>query len=206
MDRNFNEYAQEIIKYIAETFPNLYFRGNDDLKIIKRWYYLAIPETFIMKCVTEMEGDSPKTLRELGKKIENLFKIQKKKEREKINKLYKSPLSAAERLQYLYDILQGILLSLPVDNVLILEKLKDISELDGDLIEEALEGFEDDFFAFFIKYLPEKEEILKEAAAKLERYRFYWDEKIYKITYKALVKKMLRERYEIPEFTIVVID
>ncbi|WP_457569895.1 hypothetical protein [Desulfurobacterium sp.] len=206
MDRSFSEYAREIIRYISETFPHLHFKGSDDQKIIKRWYHLRIPDNFVMKCVTEMEGDSPKTLKELGKRIEKLFKLEKKKERKKINQLYKGPLTTSERLQCLYDILQDVLLSLPVDNVLILEKLREISELDDELIEEQLEIFEDDFFTFLLNNSPDKDEILKEATAKLERYRFYWDEKIYKITYKALVKKILRERYEIPEFTIVVVD
>ncbi|OMH40811.1 hypothetical protein [Desulfurobacterium indicum] len=207
MDRSFSEYAREIIKYISETFPYLHFKGSDDQKIIKRWYHLRIPDKFVMKCVTEMQEDSPKTLKELGKRVEKLFKLEKKKERKEKKQLYKEgPLTTSERLQCLYDILQDVLLSLPVDNVLILEKLREISELDDELIEEQLEIFEDDFFAFLLNNLPDKDEILKKVTAKLERYRFYWDEKIYKITYKALVKKTLRERYEIPEFTIVVVD
>ncbi|WP_456397476.1 hypothetical protein [Desulfurobacterium sp.] len=206
MDRSFSEYASDIIKYISETFPHLHFKGIEDQKIIKHWYYLRIPSNFVKKCVTEMEGDSPKTLKELGRRIEKLFKLEKRKERDKISQLYRSPLTTSERLQCLYDILQDVLLSLPVDNVLILDRLKEIREFDDELVEEQLEIFEDDFFAFLLNNLSDKDEILKEVTARLERYRFYWDEKIYKITYKALIKKILRKRYEIPEFTIVVVD
>ncbi|WP_457568232.1 hypothetical protein [Desulfurobacterium sp.] len=207
MDKEFSEYANEIVKYISETFPGLHFRGNNDLKIIKEWYYLAIPEKFIMKFVTEMEENPPSSFEELGKKVIEMYKVEKSRERKQIKMdMHNTNLSPGEKLKCLYNILQDVLLSISVDNVFILEKLKEISELDDELIEEQLEEFEDVFFSYLLNHVPDRERLKRDAAARLEKYRFYWDEKIYKITYRALIKKILRERYEIPEFTIAIVD
>ncbi|SNR61787.1 hypothetical protein [Desulfurobacterium atlanticum] len=204
MDKTLSEYKREIVSYISQTFPNLQFRGSADIKLLERWYYLGIPHTFILKYVTEMEDNPPKSLKELQEVIERRFKADKKKEKEHLNMLFKSYSSPQERLRYLYDILQAILISISVDNVLILEKLKELENCDVETVEVELERFEELFYKFLFEHSRDKDEILLEAVKELEPYRFYWDEKIYKMTLKALIKKLLKERYEIPDFTTVI--
>jgi len=204
MDKTLSEYKQEIVAYISQAFPGLQFRGSADMKLLERWYYLGIPNTLIMKYVTEMEDTPPKTLKELQTIIEKRFKEDKRKEKKQLKILLKSYSSPQERLRYLYEILQAVLISISVDNILILEKLKELEKCEVETIEVELEKFEELFYKFLFEHSKDKDNILVEAAKKLEPYRFYWSEKIYKITLKALIKKLLKEKYEIPDFTTVI--
>ncbi len=203
MDKSLSKYVERVAGYISQVFPSLQFRGSNDVKVIERWYHLGIPDKSVMSYVTEMEESAPKSLKELQKEIINRFKIEKRKEKKNADMLLRSYVSPQERLRYLYTSLQAILLSLPVDNVIILEKLREMEDFDNDLIEKELESFEEVFYKFLYSNSQERNEIFKKATDRIASYRFYWDEKVCKMTLKALIKKLLKEKYEVPDFTIV---
>jgi len=204
MDEKFYKYARNIIGYLSASLPNLYHGNVDDTKILEKWFKKGIPEHFINVIIHEVtqEKGIRTRLSDIDKIVMDRFKTYKEELRKSLRDDFASEAIPERKLEKLYKLLNDILAELEVYDFTALEKLKKLKKENKLSIERQLLEIEGKFYTVLFNYSPFSKECLEQSKKKLEKYKFYWPKRTYLSTLKALIKKCLKEKHGVPEFTV----
>ena len=204
-EKSLSEYLNEIKTTLEETYPgSFYYSGSNDTAVVREWYSLEIPLGFVLLTLSEEKLPKRFSLKDVRNLVKNRFKNYAKEEAKKALKTLKKDPFPYLKLDKLYKILKSVLLEVGVEDLSILEKLRELKKLeDIRQIENELIRFEETFYEFLSKKSPLGEKCKEVAEKKLSPYRIYWHKKVLQLTEKALIKKCLKEAYGIPDFTIL---
>ncbi len=205
MDEKFSEYARNIVGYLSDSLSTFYQGGVDDTKILESWFKRGIPEHFIKVIIHELVNEKGNKVKisDIDKLVKEKYRNFRKEEEKTLRSAYEFENIPEKKVLKLYEILKNVLLEIDIDDFSIIEELKNISGTSKFQLEKDLIRFEGKFFTFLFKHSPFSKDCLTQAREKLESYKFYWPAKTYELTLKALVKKCLKEKHGIPEFTTV---
>ncbi|TCK05367.1 hypothetical protein [Phorcysia thermohydrogeniphila] len=204
-EKSLKEYIREIVTHLEEEYPSLFFySGSNDTAVLRDWYSMQIPLHFVLLVLSENPPQGRFTLCDIDRLVRERFKQFTRKEAKFALGSLQEETIPYRKLDKLYTILKSILLELEIDDLSIIERLEELKGLDSlKEIEEELINLEEKFYDFLFQYSPYAESCKHLAVEKLKPYRFYWHEKVYEVTERALIKKCLRKKHGIPEFTLL---
>ena len=204
-EKSLSEYLNEIKTGLEEAYPNsFFFSGVNDTPTVREWYSLDIPLGFVLLTLSEEKLPRRFSLKDIGDLVKKKFKSYTRKEAKDALGTLREETIPYLKLDKLYKILKSVLLEVGVEDLSILEKLRELKKLeDIRQIENELIRFEETFYEFLSKRSPLGEKCKEVAEKKLSPYRVYWHKKVLQLTEKALIKKCLKEAYGIPDFTIL---
>jgi hypothetical protein len=204
-EKSLKEYAKEIVTHLEEEYPSLFFySGSNDTAVLRDWYSMQIPLHFVLLVLSENPPQGRFTLRDIDRLVRERFKQFTRKEAKFALGSLQEETIPYRKLEKLYTILKSILLELEVEDLSIIEELQELKNRDSlKEIEEELINLEEKFFNLLFEYSPHSEACKQMVTEKLKPYRFYWHERVYEVTERALIKKCLRKKHGIPEFTLL---
>jgi len=205
MGKKFTEYAREIVNYLSESFPSLYHGGSDDSQILRKWYRKRIPEHLIKLIIEELPAKDAKNIKlsDIDRAVMERFASYIREEEKTLRREIERERIPERKLEKLAKLIQNILIEIGVDDLSVAERIGKLSELDTFTAEKELYRVEREFYRMLLRSSPHSKECIERSKEQLKKYRFYWPRDSYFTTLKALVKKCLKEKHEIPEFTVV---
>ncbi|WP_163328368.1 hypothetical protein GFV12_04770 [Desulfurobacterium thermolithotrophum] len=204
-DKSLSEYIDEIQIGLEEAYPGkFFFSGSNDLSVVRRWYSLNIPLGFVLLALSDEELPKRFSLKDIDELVVKKFRKYAQDEAKFALGALRKEVIPYAKLEKLYKILQSILLEIGIEDFSLLEKLKELKRIeDIKQLEEELINFEKTFYSFLYKNSPFRKECKNYAEKLLAPYNIYWHKKVLQLTKKALIKKCLKEKYGIPDFTIL---
>jgi len=107
-----------------------------------------------------------------------------------------------EKISRLISYLNYFLLELKVKDKTLVKKLESLLEEEELLVvERELYKVEEELFKLLKEKSPFYQECLRKALKVTNKFSFYWRGKVLELTKEALIRKCLREKYGIPEFS-----
>lgn len=210
MRQSYKEFAIDMIGRIKESCPTkFYSSGANDNAVLKILYLTSIPDTVIMKTV-EVEAKKRKRfcLADLKSQIFREFKKFTRENPGFSRGELKTEVVPTARLSKL----KNVLVALIIENLGDIDKLQNLSFLEKieklktkkskQVIEKELYKIENDFYSFLLKEFPDAKDCIKSSIPKVNPYKYYWKRDTYLITLRAIIKRCLKEKYNVPEFTI----
>ena len=206
MDRvkSLEEYAQELIECIRDQYESFFYRGQDDLPVIREWYNLGIEPHYVLMALTEEGVPERFSLRDLREPVKRWFYRECRKEADEARRSFSKETLPHNRIEKLYKIVKSVLIELEVKDLSVAEKILSLRNYPNLLeIEKSLKEIEDEFYSIVESRSPKLKECRASAKKKLEPFSVYWNRKVYRLTEKALVRDCLKRAYGIPDFSAV---
>jgi hypothetical protein len=203
-EKSLKEYIKDIIAHLEEEYPSFSYSGSNDIAILRNWYSMQIPLHFVLLVLSESPPQGRFTLSDIDRLVRERFKQFTRKEAKFALGSLQEETIPYRKLDKLYTIIKSVLLELEVDNLSILERIEELKKLESlKRIEEELINLEENFYNLILKRSPYTEECRQLVTEKLKPYKFYWQKKVYEVTERALIKKCLKKKHGIPEFTLL---
>jgi hypothetical protein len=202
-ERSFKEYLNEVKELLTEGFAeNFFFAGASDVQAARELYSIGVKPIYLLYVLQE-EGLSGRfCLSQVKELVKERFKREAEREAKQAVQSYYGEVLPYKRLEKLAAIVRSLLVKLEVEDFGIVERLIELQEEEELLeIERELMRLEELLFKLLESRSPYSKECKEMADKYLEKYAFYWNEKLLELTRKALIKKCLRLKYGIPEFT-----
>ncbi len=204
--KDFGSYLSELVGLVEADFSGrFFFNGINDKQVVQEWFELEIPQPLVLLILRDLdaEGKLPDrfSFKDVGEEVKEGYKRYSKEEATEAAGRIKEETIPYRRIENLAKILRSILLEAGIRKYKLikeLEKLKDVEDLM--LIEKKLSELEESFYQMLSEKHPECRRI---AEKRVSPYKFYWHSKIYEITLKAVEMECLREKFKIPDFTIL---
>lgn len=202
--KSLDEYAQEVLDCIRDRYENFFYRGQDDIAVIREWYNLGIEPHYVLMALSEENVPERFTFRDIREIVKQWFFRECRKEADEARRSFLKETLPYNRLEKLYKIVKSILIELQVKDLSIAEKILSLRNYPNLLeVERALQEIEDRFYEIVEMHSPKVKECREEAKRKLEPYTFYWNVKVYRLTERALIRECLKREHGIPEFSAV---
>ncbi|SMP02640.1 hypothetical protein SAMN06265339_0063 [Desulfurobacterium pacificum] len=203
---DFNEYLVNLKDTVEAAFPGRFiFKGVNDRQIVQEWFDLEIPNHLVPLILSDLddEGRLPRifSFSDVNEEVKEGYKRYSKKEATEAAGRIKEETIPYKRIESLAKILRSILLEAGIRKYKLIKELEKLKESENlVLIEEKLSEMEEAFYQLLSEKYPECKKI---AEKKVSPYKFYWHPKIYEITLKAVEMKCLKEKFKVPDFTIL---
>lgn len=192
---DFRRYLIDLNNLLNEELEGKYFHSSDDTKIAYKLFKAGINPIKVLEIFMNIQRESPKerlSLKDLKPFLKEL--TEKESEEEVINPY--------EKISRLISYLNYFLLELKVKDKTLVKKLESLLEEEELLVvERELYKVEEELFKLLKEKSPFYQECLRKALKVTNKFSFYWRGKVLELTKEALIRKCLREKYGIPEFS-----
>jgi len=191
----FKRYLTDLRALLAENFDGkFYFGGVSDVGAARELFARGIDPLQVMMILEDEGIDGRFNLSD----VRNLV-LSRAPSPVKEAEFVSSPYEKVERLR---QFVISLLIELDAEDRGIVDALGRLTEEEELFkIEKELQKIEDSLFKILELYSPHSKECARWAKSKLERFSFYWSEKILELSQKALFRECLRKKHGIPEFT-----
>ncbi len=191
----FRRYLIDLNNLLNEELEGKYYQTSDDTTIAYKLFKANINPIKVLEVFMNIQRESPKERLSL-KDLKPFLKELTEKEREE------EVITPYEKITKLIDYLNYLFLELKVKDKTLVRKLESLLEEEELLVvERELYKVEEELFKLLKEKSPFYQECLKRALKATNRFSFYWKGKVLDLTKEALIKKCLREKHGIPEFS-----
>ncbi len=191
----FRKYLLDLNSLLNEELEGKYYQTLDDSSIAYELFKAKVNPIKVLEVFMTILKESPKERLSLRDLRPFLRELTEKEQEGKAITPYERVSKLISYLKYLFAEL-----GVEEDNLIRkLEKLLEEEELFK--IEGELYRIEEELFKLLEANSPFYQECLKRALKATNRFSFYWKGKVLEITRKAIIKKCLREKHGIPEFS-----
>ncbi len=192
---DFKRYLIDLNSLLNEELEGKYYQTSDDNSIAYELFRANVSPIEVLEVFMTILKESPKERLSLRDLRPFLSELTQKEQESKVITPYEKVSRLISYLKYLFAELEV------EDDGIIgkLEKLLEEEELFK--IEKELYKVEEELFKLLEATSPFYQECLKKALKATNRFSFYWKGKVLEITRKAIIKKCLREKHGIPEFS-----
>ena len=202
--KSLEEYAQELVECIRDQYENFYYRGHDDLPIIREWFNLGIEPHYVLMALAEEDIPVRFSFKDIREPVKRWFFRECRREAEEARKTFSKETLPHNRIEKLYKIVKSILIELDVRDLSLAEKILSLREYPNLFeVEKSLKEMEDQFYAILESRSPHVKECKAKVKKQLDSYSVYWNSKIYRLTAKALFRECLKRAHGVPEFSAV---
>jgi len=190
----FERYLTDLRALLAENFDGrFYFGGVNDVGAAKELFARGIEPLQVMMILEDEGIDGRFNLSDVKRLVLSRVSTPVREA-----ELF-SPYEKVERLR---QFVVSLLIELDAEDRGIVDAFNRLlAEEELFKIEKELHKIEDSLFKILELYSPHSKECAGQAKLKLERFSFYWNEKILELSQKALFRECLRKKHGIPEFT-----
>ncbi len=171
------EYIKRAIEEVRDVSNA--FLGRSEVALLKKWFNEAVPFEEAVKLL-----------------LEHVKKTKSARLRNISPQEYPVQNPSQKIVSQIKQIVKN--LNLPPH---ILKEIESAFALEPLEREKRLAELEAEFFALLFKNVPDADRLLLKAYRQVEEFRYFWSEAVFDRTLRALVKRYLREEYEVPEFT-----
>jgi hypothetical protein len=202
-ERSFKEYLNEVKELLTESFAEkFFFSGASDVQAARELYSLGVEPIYLLYVLQEEGLGGRFCLSQVKELVKEKYKRDTENDARKAAQSYYCEVLPYRRLEKLAAIVKSVLVKLEVEDFGIVERLKELQEEEELLeIERELMRLEELLFKLLERTSPYAKECEEFASRHLEKYAFYWNEKLLELTKKALLRRCLRLKHGIPEFT-----
>jgi len=200
------EFIKEVLSYIEAEFPNTFYHsGSNDTVLLRKWHSMGITPQHISHALSEEPPEGRFTLQDIDSTVPKYYTRFLSQEAEDARNTLEKETIPHERLRKLSKVVKLTLIELGAHDSSIPEQISRLALEESNLLklERALSKLEEHFYAILLKRSSHTKECLKSAEKALRQYGNYWEPEIVKMTKTALVKKCLKEKHRIPEFSVL---
>ncbi len=203
--KSLEEYLNEVKVALEEEYPDsFFFSGASDMAVVRNWYKLGIPPHFVLLALNNDAPPKRFSLFDIDELVRKKYRSFTRDEAREASVSIYSETIPYRKLEKLYTILKSVLMEVNVNDFSTIEAVLELRELnDRVLIEKKLSDIERKFFSVLAKNSPFSHECLRQAERKVSMFKFYWQPKVLSATKKALLKKCLKEKHGVPDFSLL---
>jgi hypothetical protein len=188
-------YANELFSFLQEHFDGWRPSGTNDFLVVEKWFQSQIEPAFLLLLKDELPATF--NLREIDELVQSRYANYC---------LTGQTESPYQRLNRLIEFVEGLFKELGVEDATLVSRLKELQSeenLESFRVEKRLQEAEEALFQLLKERSPFAKECEERAERLVEDYSFYWHSKVLELTKEALIKKCLREKHGVPEFTVL---
>lgn len=195
---DFREYVRDLKEVLSESFEErFFFSPASDIAAARELFRMGVKPQEVLLILEHESPPGRFSLFHVKELIKSRAGMGSSCEVEET-----SGTGPYARVEAIYSHVRSLLSRLGIDGRELLNRIERLLEVEEPLeIERELIKIEDELLKLLEEKSPASGRCRENVERRLERYSFYWSDRILRLTRKELLRECLRKEYGLPEFT-----